>query len=204
MADDLTELKRLALTALSAMPMDDFERRVYLSVAHPQAVLGLLARIEQAEQDAARYRWLRECSIVRSDRTMYVQHNRYRNGAFLRMEYPSHDELDAIIDAALSPPGAAATGGAGAAAVSKEAGRLDPNLEAAKAEVRTLRNAIANEGERIERLEAALRELVACKDLHDAIAAQDCIEFAFHMQGEYNERKPKAWTAARALCNADT
>lgn len=52
---------------------------------------------------------------------------------------------------------------------------------------------------------AALRELVACKDLKDAIAETNASPFEgvdpqFH---EYRRRKPLAWAAARAVLNGD-
>ncbi len=53
------------------------------------------------ERDARRYRWLRECSIVRFDRTMYVIRSRYKGGMFIDTEYPTREELDAVIDAAI-------------------------------------------------------------------------------------------------------
>lgn len=53
---------------------------------------------------------------------------------------------------------------------------------------------------------AALRELVALKDLHDRIDALDWSLYTFadaeranELQAEYGRRKPLAWSAARAI-----
>lgn len=58
--------------------------------------------VERNAKDAARYRWLRDCSIVRSDRTMYVLWNRYEDGEFTHSDFPSGERLDAAIDTALA------------------------------------------------------------------------------------------------------
>jgi hypothetical protein len=55
---------------------------------------------------------------------------------------------------------------------------------------------------------SALRELVACKDLADAIDRREAMRHTHNplqlaetavMREEYRERKAKAWAAARAL-----
>lgn len=52
---------------------------------------------------------------------------------------------------------------------------------------------------------AALRELVACKDLHDRIEAGGSLQDGtLAMDGlDYRRRKPLAWAAARAILQSD-
>jgi hypothetical protein len=79
------------------------ERRAALEAIHDGK--GQAAEIARMRQDAERYRWLRECSTLRSDRTMYVIRNVYLRGTFIREENPVAAELDAIIDAARAAEG---------------------------------------------------------------------------------------------------
>ena len=57
--------------------------------------------IKDLENDAFRYRWLRECAPYRSDRTISVIVNKYRNGKFNGTLNISLSELDAAIDEAM-------------------------------------------------------------------------------------------------------
>ena len=79
------------------------------------------------------------------------------------------------------------------------AGQPARDLAAAKTEIATLRAALAER-------QAAINELVACKDLREQIDALDAVLYSIadadradDMQAEYNRRKPLAWSAARAL-----
>ncbi len=198
-----------------ALPRD----AAYIAAAHPQAVLALLARIEQAEQD--RDQADKAAEILRGDLMSALSDRQVLRAKCERLEAALRVADAALVQvdvelvcqenddtahycpncdrslfnaraevraacAAISQPGAAAAGGTGAAAVSKESGRLDPNLV------------------RIERLEAALKELVACKDLKDRLDALQYPNSDAQIADlkEYARRKPLAWDAARALCNA--
>lgn len=65
--------------------------------------------LQSCEVDAKRYRWLRECSICRSDRSCHVVWNHYDNGTFVSESQPSKDVLDQLIDEAM--PSAPIPGG---------------------------------------------------------------------------------------------
>lgn len=71
-----------------------------------EACLKLRQFIESAwadARDAERYRWLRECSPVRSDRVVTVSWPKFRNGKLIDADRTfSYEELDAAIDAALA------------------------------------------------------------------------------------------------------
>ena len=72
---------------------------------HDKLIEQAIAEIERlrgVEADARRYRWLRQCSPIRSDRTMYVQAGEYVKGVFQRTIYPTGAELDEAIDAAIA------------------------------------------------------------------------------------------------------
>lgn len=59
------------------------------------------AKLEQAERDAKRYRWLRERSGFRSDPPVVdIVWNVYRDGRYVLTQSKYGDELDAAIDAA--------------------------------------------------------------------------------------------------------
>lgn len=60
----------------------------------------LLEAIQALAGDAGRYRWLRQCNAIRSDRTTYVVHNTYHEGKLLGTETISLIDLDSVIDAA--------------------------------------------------------------------------------------------------------
>lgn len=62
-----------------------------------------IASRQSCEVDAKRYRWLRECSICRSDRSCHVVWNHYDNGTFVSESQPSKDVLDQLIDEAMPP-----------------------------------------------------------------------------------------------------
>jgi hypothetical protein len=49
---------------------------------------------------------------------------------------------------------------------------------------------------------AALRELVACKDLHDSIGPEMSHALTIEVEAEYKRRKPLAWAEARATLAA--
>lgn len=61
------------------------------------------AKLEQAERDAKRYRWLRERSGFRSDPPVVdIVWNVYRDGRYVLTQSKYGDELDAAIDAAIA------------------------------------------------------------------------------------------------------
>lgn len=79
---------------------------------HYDAMMLLISDIDEftpalpallaAAEDAERYRWLRDRSILRSDLpSVYVVWNQYKKGKFIGSDNPSHAELDSAIDAAL-------------------------------------------------------------------------------------------------------
>ncbi len=55
-----------------------------------------------AQKDAARYRWLRECSPTRSDRNIQVRISHYLDGQYITTDYINLADLDAAIDAAIA------------------------------------------------------------------------------------------------------
>jgi len=89
MTDD-DELRALALGAANVRACSVCHEE-FLAACDPQTILSLLDRLQAAERDAARYRWLRDgqnpsVGLHRAD-VIYMQH---KHGA----------ELDAAIDAA--------------------------------------------------------------------------------------------------------
>ncbi|WP_324710450.1 hypothetical protein [Pseudomonas citronellolis] len=83
----------------------DDELAEWIAAANPQAILELIERLERAEADAARYRWLREqpndCSAPRIDVVRWEPMDESANeGEGLRLE-----ALDAAIDAAMGGGG---------------------------------------------------------------------------------------------------
>lgn len=58
-----------------------------------------LRESEEWRRDAERYKWLRECSPFRSDRTCYVTVNVYDRGKFVEPIHPYRERLDEYIDA---------------------------------------------------------------------------------------------------------
>lgn len=65
----------------------------------------LAAEVQALREDAARYRWLRGCSPVRSDRGgVFISWPNYSNGRMLCVKNPSGCELDEAIDAARGKP----------------------------------------------------------------------------------------------------
>lgn len=105
---DLTKLKEMAERALgSSFNADAMSSPLgqFSSAANPQAILELIERLERAEADAARYRWLREqpndCSAPRIDVVRWEPMDESANeGEGLRLE-----ALDAAIDAAMGGGG---------------------------------------------------------------------------------------------------
>ena len=58
-------------------------------------------------------------------------------------------------------------------------------------------DAYESQAARIAELEAALRELVECKDLHDTPVGKYATKESEAHRLDYNRRKPLAWEAAR-------
>ena len=57
-----------------------------------------IERLRGVEADARRYRFLRECSPIRSDVSIHVQEGIYKDGYYIRDSWPSGNELDARLD----------------------------------------------------------------------------------------------------------
>lgn len=77
--------------------LDDILDR--LAAAHAAELGAVEARAEAAEQDARRYRWLRDRSPFHSSPGGYVKWPNFVNGKFAGDTYPTADDLDAAIDA---------------------------------------------------------------------------------------------------------
>jgi hypothetical protein len=78
---------------------DGEDMRDYATAYAESARAPLLARIEELELDAARYRWLRDNADVVFNETQYFL---TRSGTWIYSKYPTKHELDSAIDAALS------------------------------------------------------------------------------------------------------
>lgn len=97
------EIERLRRELLSTVSYKQFQDMVEQRNHWKDKAHDCLNDASMADKrDAERYRWLRECSIVRSDRTIYVQKNCYNNGVFRETVYPYGAYLDAEIDAYLA------------------------------------------------------------------------------------------------------
>lgn len=84
----------------------------YMAAVSPDVLLALLDRLERAEKDATRYRWLREGTVgvledfVRAADDEYVpvylaHCPRLTKHTRLPSALPMNDEIDAAIDAAM-------------------------------------------------------------------------------------------------------
>jgi hypothetical protein len=79
----------------------------FIAAANPAAILALLDRVEKAEKDAERYRWLRspdtDVSLVIDKRTGWVPPDEHVEGVggYHTYEYRAGEELDTAIDSAM-------------------------------------------------------------------------------------------------------
>ncbi len=92
MNDELVEAIRAHIREFHGKEGSFIDEIIHAALATPEA--------QAMARDAERWRWLRECSAVRSDRYMCVTRNLYDNGVFLGSDTPSESELDAAVDAA--------------------------------------------------------------------------------------------------------
>jgi len=66
-----------------------------------QSLLEAAREVDGLRKDAGRYRWLRECSSLRSDRTIHVQQTHFKAGVLTDITCPSMEVLDTAIDSAI-------------------------------------------------------------------------------------------------------
>lgn len=92
------ELRKLAEAADSAMTYD-WEWIEFKQACAPEAILALLDRLEKAEKDAERYRWLRSVGskIESVTVTVWGDNGNPHSGH----KHPEPEELDNKIDAAM-------------------------------------------------------------------------------------------------------
>lgn len=66
----------------------------------------LTAEVERLRANDGRYRWLRERNVYRSDPpSVHVQWERYEDGLHIATDYPTQEQLDSAIDAAIKEVG---------------------------------------------------------------------------------------------------
>ncbi|EJA2567789.1 hypothetical protein MWS85_004761 [Pseudomonas aeruginosa] len=92
---DINKLKELAERYIANPSGAGGEDSAFRAAANPQAILELIAEVEQLRKDAARYRWLRERDL-----------ETIRQGGVFAGMTPENivlnqEDLDAAIDAAL-------------------------------------------------------------------------------------------------------
>lgn len=100
------ELRKLDEEADSAMTYER-EWTEFKKACTPDAIRALLDRLEKAEKDAERYRWLRnpdtDVSLVIDKRTGWVPPDEHVEGVggYHTYEYRAGEELDTAIDSAM-------------------------------------------------------------------------------------------------------
>lgn len=83
------------------------QNAAYIAAVNPAVILALLDRVERAEKDAERYRWLRspdtDVSLVIDKRTGWVPPDEHVEGVggYHTYEYRAGEELDTAIDSAM-------------------------------------------------------------------------------------------------------
>ena len=96
--EKITKLLRDLASDIAVAGINGFGNQVNMLADRLDA---LVPALEAEEKDAERYRWLRECSMHRSDGMIHITLSLYKNGVYEGQKFTAYDELDWLVDRAI-------------------------------------------------------------------------------------------------------